>query len=137
MSFRKQRPYRKAVRLTPTPQIADEVPAFVPEGARDQLLRIVHAQRARKLRKRGVILERLEDNPATFVWFETGVSFMQRQFARTLRKSLRARGPIPYTSAGLKMVMQATGRALRQHVAPIMLIQPDTLEGGPIKYLKL
>ena len=111
MSFRRVRP-RRSIRLTATPRVEAEIPAFVPEGARDQLLRIVHTQRARKLRRRGVVLERIEDG--CYAWFETGVSFMQRSMARHFRKLLRARGPIPYTVKGFDLLTQAAGRAMRQ-----------------------
>lgn len=111
MSFRRVRP-RRSIRLTATPRVEAEIPAFVPEGSRDQLFRIVHTQRARKLRRRGVVLEQIE--PGCYAWFETGVSFMQRSMARSFRKMLRARGPIPYTVEGFRSVRQATGRAMRQ-----------------------
>lgn len=86
MSFRKQRQRRSAC-LTPTRRMDAEIPAFVPEGARDQLLRIVHTQRARKLRRRGVVLERIEDG--CYAWFEQGVSFMRRTMQRGITKAMR------------------------------------------------
>lgn len=125
MSFRKHRPYRKAVRLGKTEPLAAFHPSEVPEGARDGLFRLVHARRAAKLRKRGVVLDRVEEG--VYAWFEHGESFIRRQMQRDLaaafRKAARS-GPLYFNDAGFERVKGM----VRELVAPYG--RPPCLEVG-------
>jgi hypothetical protein len=80
-----------------------------------QFPRIVHRQRARKLRRRGVYLEHVGLPPGTFVWYETNESWLNRQMQRSIAASIRkaARsGPLHWSDAGLELVRSAAEEAM-------------------------
>lgn len=93
MSFRK-RSYkrRRFAGSAQPPRLGHIRPPYANEVL-DEVMRIVHTQRARKLRRRGVELQLLE--PGVYVWFEHPESFLNRRMQRalvdTMRKGARER----------------------------------------------
>jgi hypothetical protein len=58
---------------------------------------IVHKQRARKLRKRGVQLQTVA--PGVWAWYESYDSYTSRVMRKELKRLLRCAKPIPWTDA--------------------------------------
>lgn len=84
MSFRKHKRPRQS---RTGPQRLGHIAPPKGDEVLDEVMRIVHTQRARKLRRRGVALERLE--PGTWAWFEHPESFLNRKIQRELMATMR------------------------------------------------
>lgn len=91
----------------------------------DGHLRIVHARRASKLRKRGVPLQRVVDanGHAYYLWWESPESYTARAYERTLTSRLLrmfSRKPVYYNDFGFAMIKRecirvAEGIDLAEH----------------------
>jgi hypothetical protein len=116
MSFRKQKRPRQS---RTGPRRMDSIAPPKAGEVLDEVLRIVHTQRARKLRRRGVVLERLESG--TWVWFEHPESYLNRKMQRaivdTFRKAARQR--VPYSNAGFQMIADYYGKRWRENMERI------------------
>ena len=89
-------------------------------------LRVVHKQRARKLRKRGVMLRTL--GPGKYGWHESEESYQRRLLLRTIRKYGMG-GAIAKTFADMTMaVIDETNSLVNSWVADIQAATGSRLD---------
>jgi hypothetical protein len=121
MSFRKRRQRRSACLMPTAPLRHIDPPSPFSDVVLDECIRIVHARRASKLRKRGVVLDNLGDGG--FVWFEHPDSMLGRRMQKGLSKAMRRSGVIGYSNAGFSLV---TSAALEHQRVPLPFATLDS-----------